>query len=210
MATTTAWMVEWEREGLAPSNKITDAGVCDNYSGSTRMLLPGETNRWRTNHSSRFFLLKLKLQKVKGAGLTHVPVDEVVFVKVQKPWSNVTCHSLEDQRVRCLRISYLTAVEVTLQITLRGEKIWEHETHWLFFNSANKTKQRNLKKYIWRTEQTKLVIKMCLTIGQNSMTNRKGVTSVHCAKHCKRAGCWRVLWDNFRRYDCAKTISVIK
>lgn len=31
------------------------------------------------------------------------------------------------------------------------------------------------------------------TRGQNSMTSRYGVTSEHCAKHCRSAGCWRVL-----------------
>lgn len=68
-------MVQREREGLAPSNKITDAGVCDNYSGSTRMLLLGETSRGHTNLSGGFFLLKsliLQLTTVNRVGMTTI------------------------------------------------------------------------------------------------------------------------------------------
>lgn len=144
------------REGLAPGNKITDAGVCEHYSGSTRMLLQGETSRERTEHSEGFFHSRapiFRLMKLNRAGLTDIPVYKVVFVEVQKPWGNVTRHSLEDQRVRSLGVSHPAAVQVALQITLRGERKWDCEILWQFLNTPNNNAPRKgIIRYVRRTE----------------------------------------------------------
>lgn len=110
----------WEK--FTPCNKITDAGVFENYSCSTRMLLQGETSRGK-HKTVRWILplLGMNIDKDNGAELT-VPVYKVVFVELQKPWGNVTRHPLEDQRVGSLTVSHTTTVQVAFQITLRGDR----------------------------------------------------------------------------------------
>ncbi len=70
------------------------------YSGSTRILLPGDTRAGRPVSSgvknNRENQYAGRRPKVSGSS----PVNVIVFVKVQKTRSNLACNSLNDQRVR--------------------------------------------------------------------------------------------------------------
>ncbi len=119
-------------KGFSPSNKITDAGVCDMYSGSTRILLPGDTRAGRPVSSgvknNRENQYAGRRPKVSGSS----PVNVIVFVKVQKTRSNLACHSLNDQRVRGHWVCCPTATEVSFNISLyKGNRILNKNTRML-------------------------------------------------------------------------------
>lgn len=103
-------------------------------------------------------------------------MNKVVFVEVQESRGDVTRQPLQEQRVGRLGVALPTAVQVALHVTLRQEG---DISFWLFRSQQTQNK-RGRKEFV----QTR---------GQNSMTRRYGVTSEHCAKHCRSAGCWRVL-----------------
>jgi hypothetical protein len=50
-----------KERGVPPGNKITDAGVGEIHSGSTRMLLPGQTSRGSQSNTASVISLHISI-----------------------------------------------------------------------------------------------------------------------------------------------------
>lgn len=100
---------------LTACNKITDAGVCEQHSGSTRILFqeadrPMMVERWAGT-----------AVQMSSCSL----VSEVVFVQVQQSRCNVTRHLLKNQRLWGHVLCSPAALKVALHISLDRTQQWE-------------------------------------------------------------------------------------
>lgn len=125
----TEWMFElfWRRRVTA-CNKITDAGVCKEHSGSTRILFQEATETQKADFTDQVKILTGRHLRVcvwyRIAENCFLPVCEVVFVQVHESRGDVTSHPLKNQGLRGHGFCSPAASEVTLHIPLedRGEK----------------------------------------------------------------------------------------